>query len=146
MANNYTQCTVQPFIHKELITTAEIIQLEAAGFSCEVMGDEFYIYSEEGFTEEYEVESEDENGDTTYEEFPIWPIFQRIIERSKSFRPNVEVEYEEIDEIVLEGAFTCDKMRPGEFGGFLTLVTENDVRGASTADLLHMLRKGAIYS
>ena len=34
--------------------------------------------------------------------------------------------------IVIEGAATCSKMRPGEFGGFAHLITRDDVRSMST--------------
>ena len=134
MANSYSPATVTPYIHKDLITEEEVETLNSVGISYELYGDEYYFYSEEGFMEEY-----DDAEDNTHS---IWPILQAVIKRSKEFTPDVEVEYEEIEDIIIEGAYYCDKMRQGEFGGFVTRVTIDDVQGASTGDLVALLKSG----
>lgn len=138
MANNYMQATVTPYIHKDLITDEEADLLAQAGFECE--GDDYlYFYVPEGYMDEIEVEGTDEQGNDTCEVKEIMAIFQDVIKRSQQLEPDKRV-----DEIVIEGAFTCDKMRQGEFGGFVTLITIDDVKGAGTADLLQLLREGKV--
>lgn len=123
MANNHTQATVYPELHKSLFTQEELDTLGENGFSYdEVNSDELYFYIEDGFDED----------ETAH-------IFQKAIERSKN-----SDEVDPIEEVLIEGAFTCTKMRAGEFGGFVLRITEEDVQGAGTDRLIEMLRKGVI--
>ena len=46
----------------------------------------------------------------------------------------------EIDEIVIMGAFTCDKLRPGEFGGFVTRITKDKIQQSGTYQILEEMR------
>ena len=130
MANNYIQATVYPEIHKSLLTGKELITLEFAGFSVEDwdQSGNLYLYVEEGFIEE----DEDEDGN----KFNIFDIFQNVIKRSESSE-----EVDPIKDIIIEGAFTCSKMRPGEFGGFVTRISEGLVQYGSTSELLDQMRK-----
>jgi len=128
MANNYTQATVEPEIHPDLITPEEINELCDNGYNyVTTQYGDYYFFVEEGFWLD----------DTAH-------IWQNVIKRSKEFTPDVEVIYEEIEEIVVEGAYTCSKMRPGEFGGFVARITEDDVQQAGTGLLLDMFRQGVL--
>lgn len=123
MANNYTQATVYPEIDKSLITDDEILTLGENGYSFDDLGDSrLYFYVEEGF----------DFDETAH-------IFQEIIKRSQTSE-----ETDPINEIVIEGAFTCSKMRPGEFGGFVARITIDDIQEAGTGLLLDMFRQGVL--
>lgn len=123
MANNYTQATVYPELSKTLFTEQDLETLQENGFSFdEAHGDELYFYVEEGFDED----------ETAH-------IFQKAIERSKN-----SDEVDPVEEILIEGAFTCSKMRPGEFGGFVLRITEDNVQGGGTGLLIDMFRQGVL--
>lgn len=126
MANNYTQATVHPQIPKALFTEQELETLEENGFSYDTLEDDLlYFYIEEGF-----------DGDETLH------LFQQAIERFET-SDGLVVE-EDVTEIVIEGAFGCTKMRPGEFGGFLIRITKDDIQEAGTGLLLDMFRQGVL--
>ncbi|MGO9475839.1 MAG: hypothetical protein ACLPWS_20895, partial [Rhodomicrobium sp.] len=52
-------------------------------------------------------------------------IFQDIVKRSKS-----------LNYISVMASFTCSKMRRDGFGGMVTLITPEDIRGKSTTDII----------
>jgi hypothetical protein len=120
MANNYSSCTVDPFIPSSLLKPRDIEELELSGFTVQQdSSEERYIYCVEGFSEEDD-----------------WiPVFQRILKRA-------EVGYPQLKEIWVEGASTCSKMRPGEFGGFAYLITANDVKSGATYQLRKFWQNG----
>jgi hypothetical protein len=61
-----------------------------------------------------------------YEQDEIYiSAFQRIIARSA-----------DINYVRIEGASTCDRMRPGSHGGFAIFITKDDVQSMSTASFL----------
>ena len=103
MADNYTQMTVSPCIPKRFVTEKEMDLLHDEGLSHEELTEEgnkkYYFYCQDGC-------GENEN---------IVEIFQAIIKRSKG-----KLKY-----VVIEGAYTCSKIRPGEFGGFACLITKD---------------------
>lgn len=123
MANNYSPCTVTPDLPKDLFTEEELESLAAHGFTYhENSNNTLYYYSEEGFSE-----AEDEDDTDPFE------VFQRALKRST-----------DIDEIVIEGANYCSKMRPGEFGGYLIRITKDDVQLGSTQWILELFREGKL--
>lgn len=137
MANNYAQATIQPVIPRDLFTDIEIRFLELSGFTAEIYqkGDVkvVYLYAESNFDmegdtidESYlpEVEAETFGGMTTLS------ILQNVIKKSAG----------EITEIIVEASFTCEKMRPGEFGGYCARITEETIQEGGTAVLLDWFR------
>lgn len=131
MANNYTQATVSPTnIPESLFTEKELEQLDYLGFSYQKNrdSDTLYFFVEEGFVES----DEDEDGI----EVNAFKIFQEIITRSLE-TPAVE----SLRKVVIEGAYTCSKMRPGEFGGFVVRVTKDNVQFSSTDQMLRLMRE-----
>jgi hypothetical protein len=124
MANNYTQATVSPLIPATLITDTEIGLLEQVGFTAHNYG--------EWFKEMYEADI----GQPYTEQYTdIFDIFQAVMSRSLESE-----EDEDIDEIIIKGAFTCSKMRPDEFGGFIIRVTPDGIQEGSTDMLLEHFR------
>jgi len=139
MANNYAPATVYPEIPTSLISDAEADILSRMGFDIAAWdATTSYLYTEEGyFLELNDVLDDLEMADTRYE--TVFDIFQAIIARSKESE-----EEEDIEEIVIEGAFYCSKMRPGEFGGSLVRILEDDVQEHTTGSILEMLRDGRL--
>lgn len=142
MANNYQQATVTPEdIPADAITDEERDVLEHSGFTVEEHNNKLYIYAEEGFVLDDSPEFiEDETKEITAED-----VFDRLLSRLP-----------EIKDIVIEGSYTCSKMRPGEFGGFVyrfsretetvddVQVKYPKVQFADTSMLTEMMRKGLI--
>jgi hypothetical protein len=141
MANNYTQ----PTIPATLVTDVELDLLSRAGFEVHSYKDsngsclEHYLTVEEGFVYDFDEWLEElyegELKDVQYEN--ISDIFQAIISRSLESE-----EDEDIDEFVIKGAYTCSKMRPGEFGGFVIRITADNVQEESTETMLERFREG----
>jgi len=131
MANNYSQATVSPTdIPSNALTDEERGVLESSGFTLHESGDNtIYIVVEDSFLlEESPDFIEDETKEITAED-----VFNRIITK-----------VDEINEIVIEGAYTCSKMRSGEFGGFVIRFTRDRVQSGDTGTLLDMMRKDLI--
>jgi len=63
-------------------------------------------------------------------ELAIETIFQSILEKKDC----------EKSEIVIMGAFTCDKLRMGEFGGFVTRITNDSIQYNGTYQMLEQMR------
>jgi hypothetical protein len=107
MANNYSRCTVDPYIPDDLFTEHEVAILEDNGFTIQneqFPGEGCYVYREEGQGDEDQWIS----------------VFQTLLKRARG-------RYPELTEIWVEGDFTCSRMRPGEFGGFAYRITEEVV-------------------
>jgi len=126
MADNYTQATVIPDIPKSALTDKEWGILSASGFTLFEFGDKtVYLVVKEGFIldDDYDLDL----GDVTALE-----LFHKIIKNT------------DIEEIVIEGAYTCSKMRSGEFGGFVTRITKDGVESFGTSQALDRMRAGTL--
>lgn len=168
MANNYEQSTVSPILPKTLFTELELLTLDAFGMTYESSNaDYYYFYSEESnwgndieieekmlsdkdsFTVKqyldyieannlntnndavFEVNLEEINDDTdSSSELSSANIFQSILNK-----PDCKEK-----EIVIMGAFTCDKLRQGEFGGFVTRITKDLIQHSGTHQMLEQMR------
>lgn len=168
MANNYEQSTVSPTLPKTLFTGLELLTLSAFGMSHEPsQSDHLYFYSEDpswgsdidievkmlcdkdNFTVKqyidyidannlkanednvFEVNLEEINDDTdSHSELTPENIFQSILNK-----PDCKEK-----EVVIMGAFTCDKLRQGEFGGFVTRVTKDSIQHSGTYQMLEQMR------
>jgi hypothetical protein len=121
MADNYEQCTVEPTdLRKELFTEEDLRILESSGIEWEDNGDSYYF-----FASEFLYENDDHS--RTYTD-----VFQDAIRRS----------WGSVEEVVINGAFTCSKMRPGEFGGFVIRISENGIQSATTSEMLELMQNG----
>jgi len=168
MANNYEQSTVSPTLPQALFTELELLTLSAFGMSHEAsQGDNLYFYSEDpswgndieinavmlsdkdnfvvkqylDYIEEnslkankdnvFEVNLEEINDDTdSSSELSLENIFQSILNKTSSKEK----------EVMIMGSFTCDKLRQGEFGGFVTRITKDSIQHSGTYQMLEQMR------
>ena len=77
------------------------------------------------------VEGEDDKLSELYSKWSAYSIFEAIISRSEG----------KITEVVIEAAYTCDKLRMGEFGGSIHRITADSVQEGGTNQLLYWFRK-----
>lgn len=126
MANNHAQGTFNPFIPAHLLTAKDQELCDALGVtleSCEVERQScFYLFNSDYATSGFitlEDGSEKEVGESD-----LYDMLQDVIKRS-----NGALKF-----IHHEQAYTCDRMRPGEFGGSAVFITADDIRyhGTST--------------
>jgi len=143
MSSNNTQATVNTLIPKISVTDFEVSMLKEHGFDHEDDGnDKYYFFAEDSIIEEvdrYENISSSEiksalkipenktyfNEDNEISNNDYLTIFQNIVTRS-----------DELTAIKIEGAYTCSRMEPDQFGGFINLITKNDIITKSTSDLM----------
>ncbi len=123
MANNYEQATVYPYLPKLLFSESDLGILESSGFEWEDYEDSYYFFAPECLGED------DEQGRSYLQ------VFQDALRASK----------EGIKQIVIEGAFTCSKMRQGEFGGFVIRITETELASGSTKDIVSLMEDGVWF-
>lgn len=153
MANNYDQATVQPTFPISTVTEFERELLNSYGLNSEIWGTEqgktVYFFAPDCIREEIsdlEVDlvfehaqkgdpiavklqafinenGEDELNDYVSGQFSWIFIFQEILKKP---------ECEGIEDICVMGAFTGDKLRPGEFGGWVTRITRESVQHDGT--------------
>ena len=166
MANNYSQATVSPVLPADLVTDFERILLGEYGFDFELHGlvekQSIYFFVPDGETDEvfnFDVELIEgyaekgdeialdlhkyitENSDDAVlidsfisYEYSWVSLFQHILNK-----PGCQ-----IDEIVVEGCYSCDKLRQGEFGGWITRITKFTVQyGGTQAMLIQMQQEPA---
>ncbi len=166
MANHYEEATVAPFIPGDMVTELEKTLLRGFGFEYESSDsngvEELYFYADTSTSEEFNDdlppltlagEQDDAElvaslkryyqsrgidptqgqveGDSFHDELPVnWTsLFQGISRRMQGDDPKPVP-------ISVEAAFYCDKMRPGEFGGWVSVITADQVKSGSTKSLL----------
>jgi hypothetical protein len=149
MAHNAYLFTVTPSIPKNLMTELE------RKFLCHVLeyeedGDAIYFFSEESPNEWFYISpnvekliesdktdlgkhlhdvivnqyADEESDDYDIEHnFDYTNVFQQIVARHK----------DELPFVVVEGCWWCSKMRPGEFGGFATMILPDEIKSIDTA-------------
>lgn len=163
MANNHDQATVQPLIPESLIHPVEVALLRGFGFEHEAEQQQgcnmLYFYAENGTSDEFSgdlpalpgevsgpgselvdelrsyylvhgMDPETGEEDAFLDDLPTsWTdIFQRIARRMRDAG---------LDDyaIVVQGAYYCDKMRSGEFGGWVTVISPESIQSGSTYKL-----------
>ena len=154
MADYYTPTVVQQTIQPADMTPLESLILKHI-FDCETVNGEIYFFSTEApndvlslnWAELHEaLEQSKDTPSSIYEDVKgqfeaavpgaevidldmsgtSWEfIFQDIVKRSKT-----------LSHISVMASFTCSKMRSDGFGGMVTLVTPEEIRGKSTTDIL----------
>jgi hypothetical protein len=154
MADYFTPTVIQPSIPAADITPLERFVLGHI-FTSEADGDALYFFSDTGPCELFGLPVEQiaiALGESTgipsrladdlaqrvrsldrtaaYLEFDLsvtdWTfIFQDIVRRSRT-----------LGHVTAVSAFTCSKMRADAFGGMAVLITADDIKGKSTADIL----------
>jgi hypothetical protein len=162
LANNYDQATVQPNFPISSITDFEKELLSQFGFSYEVhgsdQGNELYFFAADSILDEIEdlevdfvsehaqqgepiaisiqdfinENGEDDSDDYVSGQFSYVSIFQKILKKP---------ECASIEDICIEGAYTCDKLRPGEFGGWVCRITRDSVQYDGTSAAFERMKK-----
>jgi len=121
MADNYSQATVSPELPAALFNDEELQALEmACGLNWEKIDDHLYFFADTSFREEGE----------DHEDSPV-DCLALMQAKLKQLDPAA------YPHITIQGAATCSKMRPDEFGGFAHLITRDDVRSMSTWQWLY---------
>src|SRR4051794_6477394 len=100
MSDNYSKATVVPSLPKSACTPERLLQLERAGFKSKEDEDTLYFFAENGIDDFYL--------DDDFESQEV--LWQQAFQAIAAEMPGVK-------EIVIEGAYWSDKLRPGEFGG-----------------------------
>jgi hypothetical protein len=162
MANNYDQATVQSNFPFSSVSEFEKELLNRYGFSCEIHGSNqcntVYFFVEESISDEIDyidvdyVFSHAKHGDPiavklldyiqqhgsdnldsyVSGEFNWQTIFQEILKKP---------ECEGIEDICVMGAYTCDKLRAGEFGGWVCRITRESVQHDGTSAAFERMKK-----
>jgi hypothetical protein len=116
MADNYYQATVSPELPAASFSDEELQSLEiACGLTFERYGDDLYFFAETCFVEQ----GEDDDS------FGV-DCLAFMQEKLRQLDPA------DYPHIWIQGAATCSKMRPDEFGGFAIFITRDGIRSVST--------------
>jgi hypothetical protein len=152
MANNYEQATVNPVFPSSVVTPISKAFMALSGFSAYDDGNEVYFCCEEGVWEEC-LEFVHDTGRELGDDLTVHTeLEQRILDDYTNGDINTDYNYCDvlqdmakragIEEVLIEGAYTCDKMRMGEFGGFVTRITPDSIQYGSTMSILTKMREG----
>ena len=166
MADNFSQATVQPSVPAALISPMELELLTAFGFDwvCEDLaagGSAYYLYVPEslGFAEltlpaaELAAEGSGlgaylrghlrnlpETGDLELVDLSTdmaFDLLQRLLHKDANRSPDA------LEELVVMGAFTCSRMRAGEFGGWVVRITRDNIQASDTYTVLEAMRSNS---
>lgn len=112
MANNYEAGTVMPYFPIDLVKKYDEAGEFPSGVDYERDG---YLYVEDGCED--------------------WDVFANVLQR-------MLIEWQSRDEkaplyAYIEACYYCDKMRPGEFGGFGIFITAHEQRYVSTGGFMN---------
>ena len=163
MANNYDQATVQPNFPMSSVTDFEKELLSKFGFSYEIYdsreeGNSLYFFVEECTRDEIDDLSVDLVFECAQQGDPIATNVLRYIQNYSSNKLDTYVsanfswqsifqeilkkpECQGIEDICVEGAYTCDKLRPGEFGGWVCRITRESVQHDGTSAAFERMKK-----
>lgn len=164
MANNYEDVTLTPSIPMALITPLEVALLKGFGFQSEddtVDGEPaLYFYTEESGTSDefsgtlpplalateaddpelvqaltnfYASEGIPADGeeDAFYDDLPLhWQTILQGVARRMQAASATPVA------LCVEAAFYCSKARPGEFGGWVSVISADKIQSGSTKSLM----------
>lgn len=133
MANNCTQATLTPSVR---LTDELRTALEVTGASLEPDDDgTWYAYWDEGIAELTDAGARDLPQSWSAEETAAFQDRWSNKELADVLRA-ILAENADVEVLTVEGACTCSKMRPGEFGGFGLYVTREQFAAVSSADVL----------
>jgi hypothetical protein len=148
MANNYNPVTLSPFLKRGQLSDFALDYLALFGLESSVGEGEVYLYSEIGFSDEAMEEPSLKDVEAGLGEgCPVAALVAEAVDKGKLLPDawgalHAIAKAHGIPEIVAEGAFYCDKMRQGEFGGYVFRVTPEGVQAGCTGDILRLMREG----
>ncbi len=144
MSNSYCMATVEPTIPSQLLTELDKQVFKLLGATIEEHDGECYIFFTDGVwllldnymdeeLSEYAVTDEDKEfvKSIIENDYSVQEILQVILNR-----PNINTRT-----FTVMGSFTCDKMRPGEFGGWVSLVSADNILTESTHSMLYKMKE-----
>lgn len=158
MANTYTKGTIKPALPSAAFTEFEKYILTQASFQWEVADANLDMYFENSLCNDNNLTFDglapyvtagdpmairllqelSATPEAVAIQLPAWEtILQGILSKPECVDPKTNVP---ISHIVIEGATWCDKMRTGEFGGFVYLISRDVVREGSTWDIIDMMK------
>jgi hypothetical protein len=161
MADYYDKSTVEPTFPVRAVSEFEKLLLAAYGFHSETSnsteGVTVYFYAPEGLNEDIEGFNIDTVAEFARLEDPIAVDLMRFVHEqdAKQLDGHIRSQYsweavlqgilnkpecETIGDICVMGAYTCNKMRPGAFGGWVTRITRDTVQFGGTGSLLMDMR------
>jgi hypothetical protein len=121
MADNYSQATVSPDLPAALFNDEELRSLEfACGLTYERYDENLYFFAEACFYEKGE-------GEDGFGVDCLALLQEKLLKLEPDAYPHISI----------QGAATCSKMRPDEFGGFAYFITRDTVRSTSTWQWLY---------
>jgi hypothetical protein len=161
MADNYDKSTVEPFFPTQAVSGFERVLMKEYGFNLEITkntdGDTVYFYAPDGLNEE--IEDFDTNIVTQFARLddPIAVDLMRFAKEQDASKLAAYIssqysweliiqgilnkpECNGIKDVCVMGAYTCSKMRPGAFGGWVTRITRDNVQYAGTFSALQDMR------
>lgn len=130
MANNYCQGTMTPCIPLTDEQAEAVSELESAGYGEpeSALAKRWIVehdVADFGFPSS---EDDGEGGFYFYAEYGLEdyaiPVLQEILKGLPK---------DKYPHLIWEGSYTCDKMRPGEFGGWAVIIYRDRVESFSTA-------------
>ncbi len=127
MADNHASGTFEPLIPSDLITTEFETLADALGVTVNRPNDdgkEVYLFND-GYCSSGYIENEDGTEKEVTDE-DLYAAIQDIIRRSSG----------RLTWVSHEQAYTCDKMRAGEFGGSAVFITADDIQYHGTSSWL----------
>lgn len=166
MSDSKERVTIQPSFPRSLVSDLEIALLGECGFSCEDdNGGTLYFCTTEYTSDIFDCKLNREL--VMKDKGPTGRYLRKVLARKLARKtrnvsiPDSVLSWEAIfqnillkqtdlngrkaiKEIVAEGAFYSTKANPGEQGGFVTVITPDDVRSGSTKSLLNDLRQAPL--
>jgi hypothetical protein len=155
MADYHSPTIVQPSIPVVAMTPLERLILTSV-FDCEPDGDALYLFTELGPRDMFEIPGAELRAafsDSAGTGSRIRDYLQHTMDATDTSLEFVEVDIsgmswnfilqdivrrcQALDYIYVLTAFTCTRMRPDGFGGMVVFVTEDNVEGKSTFELLN---------
>lgn len=162
MADNYDQSTVEPDFPIQAVSEFERVLMKEYGYTSEIWkspeGDGIYFYAPDGNNSDIEnfdigivrkqadegdpialdlircvtEEGEDKLDNYIMAHYSFESIIQGILKK-----PGCS----SIGEVCVMGAFTCSKMRPGEFGGWVMRITRETVQYDGTYGIYRRMQE-----
>ena len=116
MSDGKMQATVSPKLPQFVCSVERLAVLARAGFSFEADAGGVYFFVKE--------ELSDFDGENHDDDIPWRETLQAMRDEA------------DLAELIVEGAYTHTKMRPGEFGGFVFYFTKHGVQETNTRSML----------
>lgn len=166
MSDFYEKATVNTMIPQRLVTPLERALLSGCGFACDEDGANLYFYAQNAIDSDNSA-LRIHDGDLKADHSALGAAIRKFLKRQRVCAgaggyiehdiPSEVVSWDglfqdilckpenrgpgALTEIVVMGAYTCSKMAPEGFGGWVTRITKKHVQSAGTQMILDRMRK-----